>query len=84
MARRFDITRLQAISQLPGTNGANWLVGAEDSVEFLKTNAESDEVVIDAIGPATLIHAVLAPLQQVTPPIRKTYFGASCKPTKAG
>jgi len=67
MARRFDITRLQAISKLPGTGGAEWLVTAEDSVEFLKANAQSDEVVIYASGPATLIHAVFAPVQQVTP-----------------
>ena len=75
MARRFDITRLQAISQLPGTNGADWLVGAEDSVEFLKANAESDAVVIYATGPALLIHAVLAPLQQVTPADQEDLLG---------
>ncbi|MEI7465111.1 MAG: hypothetical protein WCJ87_07190 [Burkholderiales bacterium] len=67
MATRFDISRLQAISQLPNAGGAEWLVEAENSVEFLKVNAQSEEVVIYAIGPATLIHAVLAPLQQVTP-----------------
>jgi hypothetical protein len=58
---------LQAISQRPGTDGADWPVGAEDSAEFRKANAQNDEVVICASGPAMLIHAVLAPLQQVTP-----------------
>lgn len=61
MARRFDITPLQAILHLPGTDGADWLIGAEDSVEFLEANAESDEIAVCASGSATLIHAVLAP-----------------------
>ena len=67
MARRFNISALQGISQVPSDGGAEWLVGAEDSVAFLKANAQSEEMVIYAIGPAMLIHAVLAPLQQVTP-----------------
>jgi hypothetical protein len=67
MARRFNIAALKAISQTPATGEAEWLVAAEDSVDFLKENAQSEEVVIYASGPATLIHAVLAPLKQVTP-----------------
>jgi hypothetical protein len=67
MATRFDISRLQAISQIPRAGGAEWLVEAENSVELLKVNAQSEEVVIYASGPATLIHSVLALLQQVTP-----------------
>ncbi len=67
MARRFNIAALKAISQMPATGEAEWLVAAEDSVAFLKESAQSEEVVIYASGPATLIHGVLAPLQQVTP-----------------
>lgn len=67
MARRFNIAALKAISQMPATGEAEWLVAAEDSVAFLKESAQSEEVVIYASGPATLIHGVLAPLKQVTP-----------------
>ena len=67
MTRRFNIAALKAISQEPVTSGAEWLIAAEDSVAFLKENAQSEEVVIYASGPATYVHAVLAPLKQVTP-----------------
>lgn len=67
MARRFNMAALRAIAQAPASDTAKWLIGAEDSVEFLKQNAQSEEIVIYAGGPAVLIHAVLAPIQQVTP-----------------
>ncbi|WP_175700352.1 hypothetical protein [Burkholderia ambifaria] len=67
MARRFNIAALKAIAQAPASDAAKWLIGAEDSVGFLKQNAQSEEIVIYASGPAMLIHAVLAPVQQVTP-----------------
>ncbi|MBC7703720.1 MAG: hypothetical protein H7274_07250 [Rhodoferax sp.] len=67
MARRFNIAALKAIAHAPASGEAQWLVGAEDSLEFLKQNAQSEEIVIYAGGTAALIHAVLAPLQQVTP-----------------
>lgn len=58
---------LKALAQAPADKAANWLGGAEDSVEFLKANAQSEEIVIYASGPAVLIHGVLAPAEQVTP-----------------
>lgn len=67
MARRFNLAALKAISQAPANGEAEWLIASEDSVAFLRDNARSDEVVIYATGPATLIHAVLAPVKQVTP-----------------
>ena len=67
MARRLNIATLKAISQAPATGEAEWLIAAEDSVGFLKENAQSEEVVIYASAPAALVHAVLAPLKQVTP-----------------
>lgn len=48
MARRFNIEALRAISQAPATSEAEWLIGAEDSVAFLKENAQSEEIVIFA------------------------------------
>ncbi|GGC22094.1 hypothetical protein [Pseudoduganella buxea] len=67
MARRFNIADFKAISQMPATGEAEWLIAAEDSVAFLKESAQSEEVVIYASGPAAFVHAVLAPLKQVTP-----------------
>jgi len=76
MARRFNIEALKAISQAPATSESGWLIAAEDSVAFLKENAQSEEIVIFASGPATLIHAVLAPLKQVTPADQKDLMHA--------
>lgn len=67
MTRRFNMATLKALAQAPADKAANWLGGAEDSVEFLKANAQSEEIVIYASGPAVLIHGVLAPAEQVTP-----------------
>lgn len=67
MTRRFNMAKLKALAQAPAGKAVDWLVGAEDSVEFLKANAQSEEVVIYASGPGILIHGVLAPASQVTP-----------------
>lgn len=65
--RRFNIEALKALSRAQAGGEAEWLIAAEDSVTFLRENAQSEEILIYAIGPATLVHAVLAPLKQVTP-----------------
>ncbi len=65
MARRLDPNRLMAIMKPPSEGDFEWRCNAEASVEFLKVNAQSDEVVIYAIGPAMLIHGVLAPRQSL-------------------
>lgn len=67
MARRFNIADLKAVAKAPASDAGKWLVDAEDSVGFMRQNAHSEEMVIYAGGPAVLIHAVLAPVQQVTP-----------------
>lgn len=41
---------LKALAQPPTGKAADWLVGAEDSVTFLKANAQSEEIVIYASG----------------------------------
>ncbi|WP_244829220.1 hypothetical protein [Caballeronia sp. TF1N1] len=80
MTRRFNIEALKAIAQAPATGEAEWLTAAEDSVLFLKENAESEETLIYASGPATLIHAVLAPLEQVTPADQKDLMDSFVQP----
>jgi hypothetical protein len=44
-----------------------WLLGAEDAIDFLKDNAQRDEFVLYANAGAVLIHGVLAPNDQVSP-----------------
>ena len=46
MAQRLNIAALKAISQAPATGEAEWLIAAEGSVDFLKENAQSEEMVI--------------------------------------
>ena len=49
------------------TERAIWLGGAENSVDFLKSNCAREEMVLYASGPSVLIHGVLAPTSQVSP-----------------
>ena len=68
MSARKEFERLKALSDVPEERRADWLSSAEDSVEFLKSNALSDYVVIYASLPNVLIHGVLAPLAALAPP----------------
>ena len=58
---RFKQSELEALSECPSTGATEWLAGAEDSVSYLKSNTESDELVIYASAKSVLIHGVLAP-----------------------
>jgi len=64
----FKKADLEALCECPDQGALEWLLGAEDSVNYLKSNAENDELVIYASGKSVLIHGVLAPMPQVTPP----------------
>lgn len=66
--RRVKQSEVKALSECPTTGATEWLVGAEDSVSYLKANAENDEMVIYASGKSVLVHGVLAPTAKVTPP----------------
>jgi hypothetical protein len=67
--RRFDMRDLQAIWEAPldPTARATWYGGAKDSVQFLKSNATQEEVVLYAHGPSVLVHGVLAKTSKVSP-----------------
>jgi hypothetical protein len=67
---------IRAIARVPDTGKAEWLAGAEESIAFLKANAQRDEIVLCASAPAVLIHGVLAPAAQVTPADQKDLLGA--------
>lgn len=68
MGRAFDVGRLRDISVLPRDGRNEWLSDAESSVDFLKANVRSQEIVLFACTPAVLIHGVLAAKSKVTPP----------------
>lgn len=65
--QRFDEKAFGSIARAPEAGKAEWLLRAEDSIAFLKGNAQRDEIVIYATSDAVLIHGVLAPTAQVTP-----------------
>ena len=65
---RFIKSEIEVLNECPADNAEEWLVRAEDSVSFLKVNAETDELVIYALGKSVLIHGVLALTSKVTPP----------------
>jgi hypothetical protein len=67
----FKLTELKKINELSNDDSQSWLVNAESSVDFLRLNIESDEVVMYASGSSVLIHGVLAPTAKVTPPDSK-------------
>ena len=64
---KFDERAFRELAGAPDAGKAEWLCRAEDSIDFLKGNAQRDEVVIYASADAVLIHGVLAPTEQVTP-----------------
>lgn len=66
--RRFKKAELEAFCECPDQGAMESLNGAEDSVNYLKSNAEKDELVIYASGKSVLIHGVLALTSKVTPP----------------
>jgi hypothetical protein len=65
---RFKQSELEALNKCPDESASEWLIGAEDSVTYLKVNAENDELVIYASAKSVLIHGVLAPTSKVSPP----------------
>jgi len=65
--RPFKIAELKALNELPSADSENWLVNAEDSVDFLKANSTNDDIVVYASGSSVLIHGVLALRDKVTP-----------------
>jgi len=65
---RFKLSELESLTECPNSRAAEWLMGAEDSVLYLKANTIADEVVIYASGKSILVHGVLAPNFKVTPP----------------
>lgn len=65
--QRFDEKAFRAIARAPDDGKAEWLLRAEESIDFLKSNAQRAEIVIYATADAVLIHGVLAPTEQVTP-----------------
>ena len=67
LSRPQDSPWLKVIHKLGG-RGADpdtWLLGAEDSVGFLRAHIESEELVLYANTPHVYLHAVLVPLRRL-------------------
>jgi hypothetical protein len=64
--RPFKMEELLAISKLPESKANDWLVGAEDSLSFLRQNALNDEIVIYASTEGVVIHGVLGLVRKLT------------------
>lgn len=62
----FKLSDIEAISVAPLTDRVKWLLNAESSVEFLRRNAQNDEIVIYASAGRVLIHGVLAMKRRLT------------------
>jgi hypothetical protein len=77
VSARKEFERLKALSDVPAENRPEWLSAAEESVEFLRTNAYSDHIVIYAGLPNVFIHGVLAPLAALDPPDEDDLLHAS-------
>jgi hypothetical protein len=77
---KFDEKAFREIARAPDAGKAEWLLRAEDSIAFLKSNAQRDEIVIYASADAALIHGVLVPTEQVTPADQADLLNASIMP----
>ena len=62
------LDELEKISISPPNAAASWFQEAEDGVAFLLKNSKSEEVILYANAGFTLIHGVLVPEANVTPP----------------
>lgn len=63
-----QFSRLLKLSGPTGSDDDEWLVAAKDDVPELLSDARSEYITIYAALPSVLIHAILAPTEQVTPP----------------
>lgn len=64
----FRVNDLKKINEAPTDDLQSWLVNAEGSITFLKLSEESDDIVIYASGSSVLVHGVLSPTPNLTPP----------------
>lgn len=62
----FKLADLLAISNSTVPDDRTWLVGAEDSINFLRQNGSNDEIVIYASTRSVLIHGVLGLTRKLT------------------
>jgi hypothetical protein len=62
------LTSLDAFAHPPGGDVSAWLSSAEEGVEFLKQHTQASTTILYASVGSVLIHAVLAPLENLDPP----------------
>ncbi|MDR3509927.1 MAG: hypothetical protein P4L64_18725 [Caulobacteraceae bacterium] len=67
MLVRRQLQALRAIAFAPLKDRANWLAGAQEGVEFLKSNATSDYILLYASLGMAYVQSALAPVEALTP-----------------
>jgi HAMP domain-containing protein len=64
----FKVQTLLAVAVSPLDPNSAWFTGAAAGVEYLVENARSGEIILYTNVGQSLVHAILAPLANVTPP----------------
>ena len=82
--RRFDTKPLIALATAPEDQGDPWYNSAEQAVQYMTANSESDEIVIYVSAPFLLIVGALAPTANVTPPDGDALQISHCLPMLPG
>lgn len=65
----FKLDEIHLLSKIPAENSAKWLCDAKGAINFLRKNAENEEIVIYASTSSVFIHGVLALKQKITPAV---------------
>lgn len=73
----FKLNHFLSVSLRPDPATDEWLRGASEGVEFLKSNSRSDEIILYANAGYSLVSSVLVPLVNVTPPDGEALQNAS-------
>ena len=61
------LDKILPLARIPDANRGDWLENAEQSVDLVKDNLTSNEIVIYASGPHLLIQSVLTPNEVLDP-----------------
>src|SRR5689334_15188069 len=64
----FDVPAFLQMTVPPANSSSTWFTGAVAGVDYLVKNARSDEIILYSNVGQSFVHAVLAPIANVTPP----------------
>lgn len=79
MSHQRALKALRQVAYPPAQASESWYASAEEGVEWLKSNAGGDYVVLRASLGCVFVNAVLAPTDALTPPDAKALIGADLR-----